>query len=185
VRILSEEGKFPPVLTPEFLIPASATTERAQPGDKLLKVDGTAAVLVKDGNHATRERVGRDLGDLEELVFVDRTAAVLVEFAEPFQEAFDLGLRDCEGCGVGSPRRKERKGQRGVVALCIRSDGETGTHSLSFAACFARSDSDLPPSRRWNESGGCDETKGRERWSEAERARAGASAGRKGGRKGV
>ena len=55
---------------------------------------GRHALFVKDGNHAVRERVRRDLGDHQELVFRERTRSVLVEFHKTFLQSLDLGGRD-------------------------------------------------------------------------------------------
>ena len=55
------------------------------------------SLLVKDGNHAVRERVVGNLGDLEELVLVNGSRAVLVELHKALLEAEELGPGDCKG----------------------------------------------------------------------------------------
>jgi hypothetical protein len=43
-----------------------------------LKVDIAATILVEDGNHARRQRVGRDLREGEEFIALDCAVVVLL-----------------------------------------------------------------------------------------------------------
>lgn len=74
----SSQQKNTRLRTSQLCISTSTPTERRQPRDELLEVDGTTTVLVKDGNHPARERVVGDLWNLQELVAVDRARSVTV-----------------------------------------------------------------------------------------------------------
>jgi hypothetical protein len=83
VLLPEEKEKSNPIqLTLQLLISLSPTRKRTQPRNKLLKINRSSTVLIKNSNHPTRERVRGDLRDLEELVSVDRTGTVFVELHE-------------------------------------------------------------------------------------------------------
>ena len=99
VDVVDAEGKA------QLLLLVALAAEGAQARDKLLEVDVAAAVLVEDGNHAGRERVGGDLGQGEELIAVDGARVVLVELHEALAQTVHFIAVDCgdvlaEGAGT-------------------------------------------------------------------------------------
>lgn len=79
----------------QLLLAAPLAAKDTQPMHKLLKVDGPAAVCVKNGNQTVRQRVAGNGRDLQKLVAVDRPGAIAVELQETFLQALDLRSGDC------------------------------------------------------------------------------------------
>ena len=62
---------------PQLLLLVALAAESAEPGHEFLEIDVSAAVFVEDGDHARGERVGGDLGQLQEFFALDCAGSVL------------------------------------------------------------------------------------------------------------
>jgi hypothetical protein len=62
---------------PQLLLFVAFAAESAEPRHEFLEINVAAAVLVEDGDHAGCERVGGDLGELEEFFALDGAGALL------------------------------------------------------------------------------------------------------------
>lgn len=62
----------------QLLLLVALGAERAQPRHKLLEVDIAAAILVEDGDHSCRQRVGCDLRKLQEFIAFNGAGIVLL-----------------------------------------------------------------------------------------------------------
>ena len=77
-------------------------------------------LLVENRNHPVCQRVVGNLRDLEKLVPVDATTAILVQLHETLFETYELRLRNCaidksersERSAISWLRRLERSGER-------------------------------------------------------------------------
>lgn len=104
----------------------------------------SCSLFVKDGNHPQCEWVVGDRGDLQELVLVDGTRAIAVEFHEPFLQALDFRSRDCkwtQSVPVPDPsvRCEERRARLPVRAssassfqLLARQDATAGQETRTI-----------------------------------------------------
>lgn len=69
----------------QLVLLVALAAESAEPVDEFLEIDVSAAVLVEDRDHACCQRVGGDLGELQEFFALDCAGAVLWE--EPVSES--------------------------------------------------------------------------------------------------
>ena len=100
VHIVHLEGE------PELFFARALIGEGREAGDKLLKIDGSAAVLVKDGDQTECQRVVGDLRDLQEFVLVDRAGSIAVELHKALFEPLDLfGVEVGRGLDIGQQLR--------------------------------------------------------------------------------
>ena len=61
----------------QLVLLVALAAESAEPVDEFLEIDVSAAVLIEDRDHACRQRVGGDLGELQEFFALDCARAVL------------------------------------------------------------------------------------------------------------
>ena len=85
----------------ELVFLTGTGAERVEALDELQEGDVTVVVAIEHGNDALNERVVRELGDLEELGWLERATLVTINLAEVFVEFLELALREVQVLELG------------------------------------------------------------------------------------